>query len=218
MMKLNKSTVILLLILSLTFLIGFAVTENTDTHEKIEGYVVGVEPNTSAGYSSIKVLDMAGTEHNITVSSIDLEKKGIRLGDKVKVNITRDANGNIKSEQTEINEASIGTSGEVIQGEVTNVNNSDPAGSSELTVKDNDGKEHVVNVPLYQGENLKPGDKVSIKVVGKAERLIGSVSSVESPEENTDKESHSSPGISGVFAAFAVLISAVYKRRALKRT
>jgi len=204
----------LLLTLSLTFLIGFAVTENTDTHEKIEGYVVGVEPNTSAGYSSIKVLDMAGTEHTINVSSIDLEKKGIRLGDNVKVNVTRDVNGNIKSEQTEINKVSVETSGEIIQGEVMNVNNSDLAGSSEITVKDNDGKEHVVNVPLYQGENLKPGDKVSIKVVGKAEGPIGSVSSVESAEENTDKESHSSPGISGVFTAFAVLASVAYKRRA----
>ncbi len=213
-MKLNKSTVVLLLILSLTFLIGYSVTGNGDTQEKIEGYVVAVETDTSTGYSSIKVLDMAGTEHNITVSSVDLEEKGIRLGDNVKVSITRDANGSIKNEQTEINEASVGTSGEVIQGEVTNVNNSDPAGSSELTIKDNDGKEHVVNVPLYQGENLKPGDKVSIKVVGKAEGAIGSVSSVESPEENTGKESHSLPGISGMFAAFAVMVSVVYKRRA----
>lgn len=207
----------MLLTLFLTILIGFAVTESKDTKEKFEGYVVSVEPDNSTGYTSIKILDMAGTGHEINMSSSDFKNKGIRLGDHVSVSIVRDVNGNIKKNQTEINEVSVGTSGETIQGVVTNVNNSVPAGTSELTIKDKNGNEQIVKVPIYQGENLKPGDKVSIKVVGKAEGIIGSISSVENAEdseENEDKDSHALPEFRGLLALFSVLGSAIYRRQA----
>lgn len=207
----------MLLTLFLTILIGFAVTESKDTKEKFEGYVVSVESDNSTGYTSIKILDMAGTEHEINMSSSDFKNKGIRLGDHVSVSIARDVNGNIKKNQTEINEVSVGTSGETIQGVVTNVNNSVPAGTSELTIKDKNGNEQIVKVPIYQGENLKPGDRVSIKVVGKAEGIIGSISSVENAEgseENEDKDSHALPEFRGLLTLFSVLGSAIYRRQA----
>jgi len=212
-MKLEKSMILLMLILSLFFLAGLAVIEDTDKQEAFEGYVVGVQPDVSTGYSNITILDMTGTEHNFSVSSADLEGKGIMLGDNVRVSIFRDADGNITDNRIEINEISAETPEEIIEGEVTGVNNSAVTGSSELTINDADGNEHVVNVPLYQGENIKPGDNVSIKVVGKAEGTIGSVSKVGNPEESADEESHLLPGISGVFAAFTVLVSAICRKR-----
>lgn len=212
-MKLEKSIIFLLLMILLFFLAGLAAIESTSAQEKIEGYVVGLQPNVSTGYSNVMILDMAGTEHNFSVPSADLESKDIILGDYVRVSIFRDAGGNLTDNRIEINEISAEISGEIIEGEVTGVNNSDATGSSELTIKDADGNEHVVNVPLYQGENIKNGNNVSIKVVGKADGIIGSVSKVGSPEESTGKESQSLPGLRGVFAVFAVLVSAIYRRR-----
>lgn len=212
-MKMEKSVIFMLLILLLFFLTGSAVIGDTSGQEKIEGYVANVQPNSSSGYSYISILDMTGTEHNVSVNSTEIKRKGIVLGDKVILTSFRDTDGNIRAEMTEINKLTAKTSGEVIEGEVTAVNNSAPTGSSELNIKDANGIKHTVNVPLYQGENLKPGDEVSIKVSGETEGAIGSVSKVEDPEENRNKDSHSLPGTSGVFAAFAVLVSAVYGKR-----
>jgi DNA/RNA endonuclease YhcR with UshA esterase domain len=214
-LKMEKSMIFMLLILLLLFLTGSAVIGNTSAQEKIEGYVVSVQPNISSGYSYIAVLDMTGTEHNISVNSTEIESKGIMLGDNVRMTISRDTDGNIRDEMTEISELNAKTSGETIEGEVTAVNNSAPTGSSKLNIKDANGTEHTVNVPLYQGENIKPGDKVSIKVVGEAEGTVGSVSRVADSEENKDKGSRSLPGISGVFTVFAVLVLAAYGKRVL---
>ncbi len=212
-MKLDKNMRLFLLILSLFFLAGLAIIEGTDKQDTIEGYVISIQPNVSTGYSNLIVMDMAGNEHDFNVPSVKLKDKGIILGDNVRVSIFRDADGNIIDDQIEINEISAETSEGTIKGEVTGVKNSAASGSSELTIKDADGKEHVVNVPLYQGEKLKPGDTVSIKVIGKAEGTIGSVSRTESPKGKTSEEAHSLPGISGLFASFAVLVSAIYRKQ-----
>ena len=127
--------------------------------EMIEGYMVGVLPNNSAGYSNITILDMAGTEHNVSIFSVDFEGKCTMLGDNVRVNIFRDSERNIKNDQIEINEISAEISEEIIEGEVTGINNSNSRGSSELTIKDADRNEHVVNVPFTREKTSIQGTK-----------------------------------------------------------
>ncbi len=161
-----------------------------NSEEVIEGNVTGTRHSVSTGSSEITVVDDEGNEHVVNVPLV--EGEDVQPGDRVRVTIVTDAEGNIIEIRVEKLEEDSGNTEEVIEGKVTGIRHSVSTGSSEITIKDSEGNEHVVNIALVDGEKLKEGDTVKITIVRDSEGDIVEIR-VEVIKEGSSSEDGSAP-------------------------
>ena len=176
----------------------------------LEGTIVDIQNVISEGTAGTTVITVKGAdglEYKISVPFV--EGSLVNVGDDIKVPVTGvdgdelEGEGTMNPEGTNVTEeAGDVTEPTEINGKVSGIRHSD--GSSVLTLLDDAGNEHEVTVPLSEGEKIKLGVMVSVKVIKSTDGTIESIDVTETDE---------TPGFGVVLAVGALALVSLLRRR-----
>ncbi|MCK4928819.1 MAG: hypothetical protein KAR76_03695, partial [Methanosarcinales archaeon] len=176
----------------------------------LEGTIVDIQNVISEGTAGTTVITVKGAdglEYKISVPFV--EGSLVNVGDDIKVPVTGvdgdelEGEGTMNPEGTNVTEeAGDVTEPTEIKGKVSGIRHS--GGSSVLTLLDDAGNEHEVTVPLSEGEKIKLGVMVSVKVIKSTDGTIESIDVTETDE---------TPGFGVVLAVGALALVSLLRRR-----
>ena len=176
----------------------------------LEGTIVDIQNVISEGTAGTTIITIKGAdglEYKISVPFA--EGNLVNVGDDIKVPVTGLDGDELVGEGTMnpdgmniIEGAGDLTEPTEVKGKVSGIRHS--GSSSVLTLLDDAGNEHVVTVPLSEGEKIKLGVKVSVKVIKSADGTIESIDVTETDE---------TPGFGVMLAVGALALVSLLRRR-----
>jgi hypothetical protein len=175
----------------------------------LEGTITNIQNFVSegeAGTTMVTVMGPDGMEYIIAIPFVEGDL--LSVGEQVQIPVTgADGSelkgaGTLNSEGDVVFEVSESDPTTEIEGTVTGIRHS--SGRSILTIQDPEGAEHEVTVPLSEGEKIKIGVKVKVKILKSEDGTIESIDVSQAGQ---------TPGFGGVLVLFVLfLVSILFKK------
>lgn len=205
-----------------------ADAEEVTIGDILEGKITGIKNIVQAGVPGITMVTVMGVDGMEYVIAVPFgEGALLSVGDTIKVPVTDADDGGLAGEGVMDDggnpiagtDGGDGVEGDVddtgtvaepteIKGTVTNIGHSSSMGTSTITVQDAKGDEHEITVPLAEGEKIRVGVKVNVRIIKSAD---GSIESIDVTED-----SKATPAFGVVMATGILSMAAlVYRKRDL---
>lgn len=175
----------------------------------LEGTITNIQNFVSegeAGTTMVTVMGPDGMEYIIAIPFVEGDL--LSVGEQVQIPVTGadgselEGAGTLNSEGDVVVEVSESDPTTEIEGTVTGIRHS--SGRSILTIQDTEGAEHEVTVPLSEGEKIKIGVKVKVKILKSEDGTIESIDVSQAGQ---------TPGFGGVLVLFVLfLVSILFKK------
>lgn len=187
----------------------------------LEGEITGIKNIVQEGAPGITMVTVVGADGMEYVIAVPFgEGALLSVGDTIKVPVTGADDGGLAGEGTMdgggepivgvdgTDGADAATEPTEIKGTVTNIGHSSSMGTSTITIQDAKGDEHEITVPLAEGEKIKVGVKVNVKIIKSAS---GSIESIDVTEDSKKTPSFGVVMATGILSMAALM----YRRRDL---
>lgn len=187
----------------------------------LEGEITAIKNIVQAGAPGITMVTVVGADGMEHVIAVPFDEGALlSVGDTIKVPVTGADDGGLAGEgiMDDGGEPIAGTDGTgdagtvaeptEIKGTVTNVGHSSSTGTSTITIQDSKGDEHEITVPLAEGEKVKVGVKVNVRIIKSAD---GSIESIDVTEDSKKTPAFGVVMATGILSMAALM----YRKRDL---